>query len=92
MEPLVDTVDEDQFRALGVNDFNLACPTWKSQMFAGGVPLPKNLADCLIAVGYAVIRARSFAAGAASAIPNPVMWRSSARRPHRAILAKENSP
>ena len=92
MEPLVDTVDEDQFRALGVNDFDLACPTGKSLMPAGGVPVPQNLADRLVAAGYAVMRVCSSTAGSGSAILNPVVWRWSTRRPHRVILAKENSP
>ena len=92
IEPSVDTVDEDQFRALGVNDFDLACPTGKSLMLAGGVPVPQNLADRLVAVGYALTRVCSSTAGSGSAILNPVVWRWSARRPHRVILAEEKSP
>ena len=91
MEPLVDTVDEDQCRALGVHDFGLACPTRESEMLASGVPVPQILFDCLNAVGYAGMRARSFAAGAGSAILNLVAMRVSAR-PHRVILATETSP
>ena len=92
MEPLVGTVDEDQCRALGVHDFSQACPVWESEMLASGVAVPQNLADDLIAVGYAGMRARTCAARAGSANPNLVVWRSRARLRHRVIFAKENSP
>ena len=92
MEPLVDTVDEDRCRASAVNDFDLASPTGKSLMLAGGVPVPQKLADRLVAAGYAVMRVCSSTAGSGSAILNLVVWRWSARRPHRVILAKEKSP
>ena len=81
MEPLVDTVDEDQCRALGVHDFDLDCPTWKWETLASGIPVSQNLADHLIAVSHAGMRARSFAAASGSV-----------RRPHRVILAKKTSP
>ncbi len=81
MELVVDTVDEDQCRALGVHDFDLECPSWKSETLASGVPVPQNLADHLIAVGYAGMRACSFAAVSGNV-----------RRLHRVILAKETSP
>ena len=92
MEPLVDTVDEDRCRASAVSDFDLACRTWKSLMRVGGVPVPQKLADRLVAAGYAVMRARSFAAGAGNENCNLMVLRYSARRPHHLILTKENSP
>ena len=75
MEPLVDTVDEDQCRALGVHDFDLECPTWKSETLASGIPVPQNLAGHLIAVGYAGMRACSSVTGSGSANLNPMVWR-----------------
>ena len=92
MEPLVDTADEDQCRALGVHVFDLTCPTWKLPTLAGRVPVPQNTADRLNAASYAVMRVCSFATGAGSANLNFVVMRGSARRPHRVILAKEKSP
>ena len=81
MELLVDTVDEDQCRALGVHDFDLECPSWKWETPASGIPVSQNLADHLIAVSHAGMRACSFAAVSGNV-----------RRLHRVILAKETSP
>ena len=92
MDPLVDTMDEDQCRASGVNDLDLPCPTWKSLMLGGGVLVTQNQADRLVAAGYAVMRVCSSTAGSGSVILIPVVWKWRARRPHRVILAKENSP
>ena len=92
MELLVDRQDEDRCRVSRVNDFDLAWPVWKSETPGGGVAVPQNPADRLIAEGYGVMRVRSMVAGSGSANLNPVVWRRSARRPHRVILAKEKSP
>ena len=63
VEPVVDTLDEDQCRAPGVGHSDLVCPTWEAEMLAGVVPASQALADRLIAAGHAGMRVRSFAAG-----------------------------
>ena len=88
-EPIVDTLDEDQCRALGVNDSDLACPTWEAEMLAGAVPASQALADRLIAAGYAGMRVRSFVSGAGSRDVNLVMWRWSSRRPYHVVLVDD---
>ena len=91
VEPVVDTLDEDRCRVLGVNDSDLVCPTWEAEMLAGGAPASQALADRLIAAGYVGMRVRSFAAGAGSGDFNLVMWRWSPRRPHRVVLIDDES-
>ena len=86
VEPIVDTLDEDQCRALGVNDSDLLCPTWEAEALAGAVPASQALADRLIAAGYAGMRVRSFAPGASTTDLNLVMWKWGSDRPHRVVL------
>ena len=86
IEPVVDTLDEDHCRALGVNDSDLGCPTWEADMLAGAIPASHALADRLIAAGYAAMRVRSFAVGASTGDVNLVVWVWSAQRPHRVVL------
>ena len=85
-EPIFDTLDEERCRALGVSDFDLACPTWEAEMRVGVVPASQSLASRLIAAGYAGLRVRSFAAGTSSGDLNLVMWRWSSGRPDRVVL------
>ena len=86
VEPVVDTLDEDQCRVLGVNPSDLACPAWEADMLAGVVPASQALADRLIAADYAGMRVRSFAVGAGAGDVNLVVWRWSPRRPYRVVL------
>ena len=86
IEPVVDTLDEDQCRALGVNDSDLACPAWEADMLAGAVPESQALADRLIAAGYAAMQVRSFAVGSGTGDVNLVVWRWGAHRPYRVVL------
>ena len=85
-EPVFDTQDEARRRALGVNDFELSCPTWEAEMLSGELPASQALADRLIAEGYSGMRVRSFAAGTGPDDLNLVMWSWSARRPARVVL------
>ena len=85
-EPVFDAVDEEKCQSLGVDDSDLACPTWEEQMLAGVVPASQSLADRLIAAGYAGMRVRSFAAGSGADDLNLVMWRWSPNRPDRVLL------
>ena len=84
-EPVFDALDEEQCRSLGVDDPDLACPTWEAQMLAGSVPASQALADRLIAAGYAGMRVRSFAAGSGANDLNLVMWKWSPNRPDRVV-------
>ena len=85
-EPVFDTQDEARRRALGVNDFELSCPTWEAEMLAGAIPASQALADRLIASGYAGMRVRSFAAGTVTGDLNLVMWSWNSELPRRVVL------
>lgn len=88
-EPVFDALDEERCRALGVDDADLACPTWEAEMLAGEIPASHHLADRLIATGHAGMRVRSFAAGVGPEDANLVMWRWSSDRPDRVVLIDE---
>ena len=85
-EPVFDAVDEAQRAVLGVSESDLACPTWEAEMLAGAIPASQALADRLTAAGYAGMRVRSFAAGAAADDLNLVLWSWSADLPVRVVL------
>lgn len=82
-EPVFDSLDEAQRRALGVDDSDLACPAWEAEMRAGATPASQAPADRLISAGHAGMRVRSFAAGAGSGGLNLVMWSWGPDRPAR---------
>ena len=86
VEPVVDTLDEDQCRTLGVKDSDLACPAWEADMLAGRVPASQGLADRLIAAGYAGMRVRSYAVGTSMEDLNLVLWKWGSDRPQRVVL------
>ena len=86
VEPVFDAQGEERRRALGVNESDLACPTWEAEMLAGGVPASQALADRLIAEGYAGIRVRSFATGTGTEDLNLVLWRWGPEWPNRVVL------
>lgn len=88
-EPVFDALDEEQCRALGTSDSDLACPTWEAEMLAGAVPASQALADRLIAEGHAGMRVRSYAAGSGADDLNLVMWRWGPRRPDRVVLVDD---
>ena len=91
VEPVVDALDEDRCRALGVDDSDLVCPTWEAEMLAGVVPASQALADRLIAAGYAGMQVWSFAAGTGTEDLNLVMWKWGSDRPHRVVLIDDES-
>ena len=91
IEPVVDTFDENQRRALGVKDSDIVCPCWEADMLAGAVPASQALADRLVAAGYAALLVRSFAVGAAAGDVNLVMWKWGEHRPHRVVLVDDES-
>ena len=63
-EPIFDALDGERCRAAGVDDIDLACPSWEAEMLAGFVPDTLALADRLVAAGYVGMRVRSVAARA----------------------------
>ena len=84
--PVFDAQDEERRRELGVNDSDLACPTWEAEMLAGEIPASQALGDRLIASEYAGIRVRSFAAGTGADALNLVLWRWGPERPNRIVI------
>ena len=86
VEPVFDTLDKMQRRALGVSNSDLACPTWEAEMLAGSIPTSQALADRLIAAGYAGMRVRSFAAKTHADNLNLVLWTWGTDRPVRVVL------
>ena len=86
VEPVFDAEKEEPRRALGVSDFELACPAWEAEMLAAKVPASQAVADRLIAEGYAGIRVRSFAAGTGADDLNLVLWKWGPERPNRIVL------
>ena len=88
-DPVFDTLDQDQRQLFGVNDSDLACPTWEAEMLAGNIPASHALADCLIAAGYVGMLVRSFAIGTGTQDRNLVMWRWGANRPVRVVLVDD---
>lgn len=85
-EPIFDALDGEQCRAAGVDDVDLACPSWEAGMLAGFVPASQALADRLVTAGYVGMRVRSFAAGARVDDLSLVMCRWAARRPVRLVV------
>ena len=88
-EPVFDALDQEQCRALGASDSDLACPTWEAEMLAGAVPASQGLADRLIAEGHAGMRVRSYAGGSGPGDLNLVMWRWGPHRPDRVVLVDD---
>ena len=85
-EPVFDATDERERRLQGVNESDLACPSWEEEMLGGALPASQALADRLIAAGYAGMQVRSFAAGAGAGDLNLVMWKWGNDRPARVVL------
>ncbi len=85
-EPVFDTRDDDQCAALGVDDAELACPAWETEMLEGAVPASQALADRLIDAGYVGMLVRSFAAGTGADEFNLVLWSWGKERPSRVVL------
>ena len=88
-EPVFDASGEERCQAAGVDEIDLACPSWEKEMLAGFVPASQAVADFLAAAGYVGMRVRSFAAGARSDDLNLVMWKWGAKRPARVVLVND---
>ena len=74
-EPVFDALNPAQREVHRVAEAELSCPNWEREMLAGIVPASQNLADRLIAAGYAGMRVQSFAPGAGTDDVNLVFWR-----------------
>lgn len=64
----------------------LKCPSWNQEMLEGKVPASQQLADRLLAKGYAGMLARSFVHGTGPEDINLVLWKWTKRRPHKITL------
>lgn len=73
--PVFDATDAAALLDHGLSPAALADPAWRDRMNRGA-PVPiQDLAERLIAAGYAGLRVASFAAGATAADLNLVLWR-----------------
>lgn len=88
-EPIFDALDRERCRVAGVEEADLAYPSWEEEMLAGFVPASQAVADRLVAAGYVGMQVRSFAAGARRSDLNLVMWRWGAERPARVVLVDD---
>ena len=89
VEPVFDAMDGARREALGASDSDLECPDWEAEMLDGKIPPSQILADRLIAMGYAAMRARSFAAGSDAGDVNLVLWRWGTDRPALVTLVDD---
>lgn len=89
IEEVFDSRDGDALAALGIDADDLADPTWRDQMRAGGRSRTQVFAQDLIEAGCHGLLVRSFAPGATSGDLNLVLWTWSAARPHRLVLVDD---
>lgn len=85
-EPVFDSRDEAERAAFGVNESELRCETWESEMLEGRVPPSQALADRLIAAGHVGMLVPSFARGAGLNDFNLVLWQWGPEPPARVVL------
>jgi RES domain-containing protein len=81
-DDIVDLREAAEQSAEGVSLADMACD-WMFVALSGRTPVTWELADRLIARGAAGLLAPSFARGARAQDWNLILWRWSARRPHR---------
>lgn len=84
-EDVIDLRGEEERRAAGVSQDQLACP-WFAEAAAGRQPSSWRLAQKLIADGAAGLLAPSFVGRATPADVNLVLWRWSAALPHKVAV------
>jgi RES domain-containing protein len=85
-ERIFDTRDDIALRAEGMDDADLADPTWRDQFKTGGEAKTQVFAGRLAAAGYHGLIVRSFAPGAAGNDANLVLWTWSDVAPCRLTL------
>lgn len=84
-DDVIDLRGEKERRAASVGEDEMASP-WFAEAAAGREPASQRLARKLIASGAAGLLAPSFVRGATPADVNLVLWRWSARLPHRVAV------
>ena len=84
-EDVVDLRAKDDRRSAGVAEDDMAC-AWFAEAAAGHEPASWRLARDLIAGGAAGLIAPSYAATAGHADANLILWRWSARLPHKVAV------
>ncbi|MGB5265659.1 MAG: RES domain-containing protein, partial [Polyangiales bacterium] len=85
-EDLLDTRDRKAVKRERITQGELECPSWNQEMLEGKVPASQQLADRLLAKGYAGMLVRNFVHGAGSEDINLVLWKWTKRRPHKVTL------
>jgi RES domain-containing protein len=85
-ERIFDTRDVIALRTEGMDDADLADPTWRDQMKTAGEAKTQAFAGRLAAAGYHGLIVRSFAPGAARDDANLVLWTWSDAAPCRLTL------
>ena len=85
-ERIFDTRDDVALRAEGMNDADLADPTWRDQMKTAGEAKTQAFAGRLATIGCHGLIVRSFAPGAARDDANLVLWTWSDVAPCRLTL------
>ena len=84
--PVFDATDADALGGYGMNPADLAANDWRIRMQREGKAPTQNLAERLIADGYAGLRVRSFAAGATAEDLNMVLWVWGSALPAKLVL------
>ena len=85
-EDILDTRDRKAMKRERITQGELECPSWNQEMLEGKVPASQQLADRLLAKGYAGMLVRSFVHGVGSEDINLVLWKWTKRRPHKVTL------
>ena len=73
--PIFDATDVANLARKWLSVDDLACPTWRAEMFSRNTPITHSLADELVREGYAGILVRSYARSASESVLNLVLWR-----------------
>jgi len=84
--PVFDALDSADKESLGIVDADLDCPEWRLEALSGRTPASHDVADRLIASGFAGMRVRSYAADPGVGDVNLVLWRWGDGLPHRVAV------
>ena len=91
IDGVFDSRDDAALRTEGMSPAELADPTWRDQMRAGGEARTQAFARNLIAKGYRAILVRSFAPGATERDLNLVLWQWGDAAPARLTLIDDEN-
>ena len=84
--PVLDGRDDDALARYGLDQAALGAPDWRIRMLTNETVPTQNLAERLIADGFAGLLVRSFARGATDRSLNLVLWRWNTRDDDRLEL------